>query len=534
MRISKKYARKSIGKQVFLSRLNDINVSGSIVVSSNMESLKQLEFQFHMSVIQEGADYAAAHHHHQNTVNGQGGFMNPYLGAWHQQQQMKASSTVSPVLLSDCNHNFTLPDSHDSLQNVNTPTTVFIPQPVSTKATTNGHAPQPNVTTTKTIPTGAFQNDSNCIVANTNNNKSKAPQSLFETFDMAQTSYKTHKEHSNEMHENLFNAFQQAQKVNDKSDMNVSSSASTINPTHTESILEISSGQAQQNWINETMAIIPTLDPSNYNSGRLTPTYTSKSFDDLHQFIGKDLPLNRPSASSTQEKQTLHNMGGPATDATNKMSTEYAMCSTTVTHHQNIQAGIDGGNEEAFINPSDEYAYYAAQSIMEASQHSAYRTSYPTRAQPKEKQQNRCDTPTVPHLDIMRNNNALPSRPSTFSKVNVKLHAKSQENKKVIGRTQCISSSTLSLDPQSSQRIRRCNPTPVSHKETPVVGSSSRGGSLFGSGSDDNSDSALVSLTSDEGPVFSLEKKRKRKALGMDNTDKTETRIAKRNEVGAS
>jgi hypothetical protein len=66
------------------------------------------------------------------------------------------------------------------------------------------------------------------------------------------------------------------------------------------------------------------------------------------------------------------------------------------------------------------------------------------------------------------------------------------------------------------------------------VGSSSRGGSLFGSGSDDNSDSALVSLTSDEGPVFSLEKKRKRKALGMDNTDKTETRIAKRNEVGAS
>ncbi len=52
MRISKKYAGKSIGKQVFMSRLN---VSpGRELAASTHESLKKLESEFLMSVLQEG------------------------------------------------------------------------------------------------------------------------------------------------------------------------------------------------------------------------------------------------------------------------------------------------------------------------------------------------------------------------------------------------------------------------------------------------------------------------------------------------
>ena len=64
MRISKKYAGKSIGKHVFLSRTipsstpGGAAAPGGVVVPApdNSEKLRQLEFQFHMSLLQEGAN----------------------------------------------------------------------------------------------------------------------------------------------------------------------------------------------------------------------------------------------------------------------------------------------------------------------------------------------------------------------------------------------------------------------------------------------------------------------------------------------
>ena len=72
MRISKKYAGKSIGKHVFLSRIpsllnrNGVNVpvSGgsneSLVrtTQQNLDKIRDLEFHFHMSLLQEGASCA--------------------------------------------------------------------------------------------------------------------------------------------------------------------------------------------------------------------------------------------------------------------------------------------------------------------------------------------------------------------------------------------------------------------------------------------------------------------------------------------
>ena len=56
MRISKKYAGKSIGKHVFLSRtITPGQGVGPAAVQNNSEKLRQLEFQFHMSLLQEGA-----------------------------------------------------------------------------------------------------------------------------------------------------------------------------------------------------------------------------------------------------------------------------------------------------------------------------------------------------------------------------------------------------------------------------------------------------------------------------------------------
>jgi len=560
MRISKKYARKSIGKQVFLSRLNV--VPGGSVISSNMETLKQLEFQFHMSVIQEGADFAALHHQKNMTVNGNGQEgvintpMNPYLGAWHQQQQLRTTSDLSPVLPSDIQQPFPMLEPHVSIQNA--PATTFVPQSMATRAAANGlttpatfHTPQSIVSTPKTTradTTDIHNSNSplqaNFLNSNTNNDKTlEASQNLFDTFQKAQTSYKIHQEPSFTIHENLFNAFQEAQKANDKSIISTSTE-DTNHPKYSESCAnsnvneesksdasndvmltdDLSSGQAQQNWINETMAIIPTLDISNYNTGTSTPTYTSRSFDDLHQFIGNDLPLNQSGGSRSREKEPHISISGRATDAADKMTMENTIHSTTVSHHQNIQVGPDVGIHEVFASASDEYAYYAALSIMEASQHSAYRTPYPNsiHSQQKEKKQKGCDTPIVSHPNNMGNTHIVPSRSLTFSKVNVKLHSKSQENKKVDVRMQGNSSLPHKLDPQSSHQTSKFISTPVIHRHTPVVsaGSSSMEGSSFGSsGSDDNSDSAYISLTSDEGRVSSLEQSKKRKGLGVNGTD---------------
>ena len=73
MRISKKYAGQSIGKQVYLSRMDNHTVQQ---IAFTNENLAKLEFQFHMSILQEGLssdfannrqklELARKHHQHQ-------------------------------------------------------------------------------------------------------------------------------------------------------------------------------------------------------------------------------------------------------------------------------------------------------------------------------------------------------------------------------------------------------------------------------------------------------------------------------------
>jgi len=326
---------------------------------------------------------------------------------------------------------------------------------------------------------------------------------------------------TSQIHQNLlFNAFKQAQTSCTGTNTNTHQNSEQNNQANEQFQSNssndsgpndgLNSGQAQQNWINETMAIIPTLDSSNYNTGRSTPTYTSQSFDDLHQLIGNDLPNTRSARSEIKEKQTI-DMVGPASDAANKIA-----MATTVTHHQNIRleqinSPVVHGNEVIFAHASDEYAYFAKQSFIDASKHSAYHTFPHHHPQPKEIPQKRCDTPTVSHPDNLRNSLDPSSRPLKFNKVNVKLHSKSQENKKV----------DAILQGNSSERVPKCNSTPVIHRHAPVV--SAGGSSSASSGSDDNSDSA-----SDGGQKLLLEQRKKRKVHDMDESS-APSKIGKKN-----
>ncbi len=115
MRISKKFAGKSIGKQVFMSRLNSssLRADGSgglnaLAIQNNNEALKQLEFHFHMSVLQEGisadpsrvikvmnnanhTNVISATHYHthaglQKPMSSNAASMNVLLKTWNHQQ----------------------------------------------------------------------------------------------------------------------------------------------------------------------------------------------------------------------------------------------------------------------------------------------------------------------------------------------------------------------------------------------------------------------------------------------------------------
>lgn len=541
MRISKKYAGKAIGKQVFLSRLNV--ASERSMGSSNTEVLKQLEFQFHMSVVQEGmcSDNAAAHHQKNAIVNGHGVAINPFFSGWHQQghqshHQQQTSSNVSEALLSNIPKYFNISCLHVhtlySRQNVSEIT--FIRQPISVEAAVIESTPTTFQAARSIVPSG--KTSSATVETNTEteggdhanytntstNNKNSQAQMNFVT---------------SQIHQNLFSAFKQAQTSypgtnnlqNSEQNKHANEQYQSNSQNDSSSTGGLNSGQAQQNWINETMAMIPTLDSSNYNTGRSTPTYTSKSFDDLHQLIGKDLPNTRSASSEIKEKQTI-NMVGPATDATNKMAMKDQMHATTATHHQNMRLDqinfpVMNGNEVVFAHASDEYAYFAKQSIIDASKHSAYSTFPRHHPQPKEIPQIRSDTPIVSHADNVRNNlGPPPSRPMKFNKVNVKLHSKCKENKKIDAVLQGNPSLPLTLDSQSSERVSNCNSIPAIHRHTPVVSASegtdrSAESSLMGgfssrsSGSDDNSDSA-----SDEGQGLSLEQSKKRKVLHMEGS----------------
>ncbi len=134
----------------------------------------------------------------------------------------------------------------------------------------------------------------------------------------------------------------------------------------------ISVSQAQQNWLAETMSIIPTLDPSQYiNDHGFSPTYTSKSFDDLHQFIGQDFShvenTNKSSKNSSNNLFT-EEIKGPATDAANSMQSQVMKINSF----------------------ADAYSLFAQQSATAVSTHSAYACG--TQEQRREMNRSNVDT----------------------------------------------------------------------------------------------------------------------------------------------
>ncbi len=170
----------------------------------------------------------------------------------------------------------------------------------------------------------------------------------------------------------------------------------------------ISTSQAQQNWLSETMHIIPTLDPSSY-MGQFSPTYTSKSFDDLHQFIGKDCP---PSTSATNPP-TGTEIEGPATDAANKLEqSAIDMSSSTEI----------GKYSNGYISAADSYALFAQQSAMAVSKHSAYATPLPSNPSPIEMRSSGIVTTNTSTNTSVSNNSATypASSPSTLQTISSK------------------------------------------------------------------------------------------------------------------
>ena len=179
---------------------------------------------------------------------------------------------------------------------------------------------------------------------------------------------------------------------------------------------EITSENAKQDWINETMAIIPTLDPTNFG-GRYSPTYTSKSFDDLHQFIGHHVPKSPNKTNPTNNQ--ADGFFGPATTAANQLTLDEQ-------HQPQIPAPRQ---QPIFMSPADEYAYHAQQSAMEASKHSAYNSSPFPQPRPPRVAIKRIDTPTISMMEPKTQVGSYSDHSiAKFNNANLALHSKSVNN----------------------------------------------------------------------------------------------------------
>ena len=253
----------------------------------------------------------------------------------------------------------------------------------------------------------------------------------------------------------------------------------------------LSIGQAQQNWLSETMQIIPTLDPSNYMA-QYSPTYTSKSFDDLHQFIGNDYPLSVVATMKAPKESTDDEIRGPATDVANLMNIP----------NNNIKNS----------SVADAYALFAQQSATAMSKHSAY--AHPCDNNSNSDEERNSSTLIIGN-PIIRGNSSNSS--VMFNATNLQLHSAavaekeradkaakdSLESKRVSSSTGIlvpVSKDTPSSKFDTSSILTHSNIVSGSDRSSSDTGNenSSAGGSGEGlSGSDnasDNSDSA-----SDEG-----------------------------------
>jgi len=470
MRISKKYAGKSIGKHVFLSRIpsimNSRNGIGGVMgdvhggqggsngtmrsTQHNLDRIRDLEFHFHMSLLQEGAGCGLGPNIGKGLSSVVAGgrpvtanVMNCVQGRHGQASVLPRSSVAgTPVAngglgANGSNGSFPMifPSPHSSVSNFCQNGTSSSGSNSFLNIASQNMAAAPNASTTfqwfapgpvnanAPGPSPSITNSSNVSAPSTT---MQMQETLFNAFKEAQNS-NTHgvataiqppqfhitlspssnnaaiRGLTDQGHQNgktqvngndsnnvtnessINNAFAVGGNQNNVSDLfttanfhdtgnsNNNTIESNMNGAISESKEEdneanISTSQAQQNWLSETMHIIPTLDPSSY-MGQFSPTYTSQSFDDLHQFIGKDCP---PSTSTTNQQITTTGIEGPATDAANKLEQ-----SANVECDMSSTAEI-GKYSNSYVSVADSYALFAQQSAMAVSKHSAYANPLPS------------------------------------------------------------------------------------------------------------------------------------------------------------
>ena len=319
------------------------------------------------------------------------------------------------------------------------------PQP---KESTVSKLPIPT-STIRTYPAPRSINNTNGIT--TNNSGSRTMQASNNLLPQAQSNMP-----GSQMHQNLFNAFKQAQtshafNEHDKFDApkkksHVASADSTAVGVHgienhgkaernekpqtvtSKSTSEdLTSGNAQQNWINETMAIIPTLDPTNY-AGRYSPTYTSKSFDDLHKFLGQGVPRIPRNDQSSSKGNVGEGVAGPATEAANRLIPKLFIKVETDGIAQQITTTNESTQYPVLINAADEYAFHAQLFAMEASKHSAYNSAplSPPKSQPVAIK--RIDTPIIQAREVKKQSYVGNSNVASFNNENLERHSKAVYN----------------------------------------------------------------------------------------------------------
>ena len=256
--------------------------------------------------------------------------------------------------------------------------------------------------------------------------------------------------------------------------------------------------------------------------GGFSPTITSKSFDDLHQFIGKDCSYD---GGNTQNK--------PVKEESNETVKPCA-------HSPKTQS--EGGTDNFALNDSSSnaYAIFAQQSAIAVSKHSAYCRNdqmIPIQNEPESTGPMSPSNQLPLSHCILNQVKPKTSNDTAFSAANLKLHSKAVEE---MARVDQVSERSNQVTLQSGTNGANYNRNSMLGSHSNIVSGSERTDSAEGSsgvnssasgsctGSDnasDNSDSI-----SDEGRLASNSRKRKSESKAHDDyasTVATQTKMQK-------
>jgi len=416
MRISKKFAGKSIGKHVFLSRSSGSNMGPSIQErNERMKKLRELEEQFYNSLIREGSGIA-----------------------------MDPSCAMPPTLMSHSIHPFGSTSQPYTLAQgplfqglvlngsgaVPAPYPAGPVMPVQTSSATHVTS-WPMLGAPQQIGIGSNISNATSAVANQDHAK-QLEQSFLKAMHQV-----PHKEsETNKFNENgNLNLYKSLPATSMAVTAAAASEAENVGAAkEMDDMLSGFDNQAASasNGIHSSSNHLPPVPlwPSEYSGGPSSLSFTSKSFDDLHQHLGSDIPtanfqLN-PSHINSNKAAT-----GPATDALNRQQNSYlngknrteeeirGMPQPAIFSVQNNgQGGMATGVTDV---TADAYAMFAQQSALAVSQHSAYCRidTYPNSAVPPVAGTKRIISSLGPDMGFFTQNHMNGSRQRDSQKVAV-------------------------------------------------------------------------------------------------------------------